>query len=382
MTMEQSADRILTTHTGSLPRPPELVAMLVAREAGEPVDVAAFRDQVHQAVEAVVNAQVAAGVDIVNDGEQGRFDFASYARYRLTGFDSTTAPFRGFACADIDDYPEFRELRDAQVEDKEVPACGGPITYDDDAVMRDAQNLTEAAAGRGVAGTFLTSVAPGELSLFLPNRFYPTEDEYLSALVDALRTEYEAIHRAGHLVQLDAPDLGLGFHVYYRGSTVAEFRRHVEQHVEAINAATAAIPPEAMRLHFCYGPEASPHHHDIEMRHVVDLILKARPAGLNFEAANCRHEHEWRVFEDVKLPEGKYLIPGVIDITTNRIEHPALVAERVTRLARVVGRENVVAGTDCGFATGSLMRTVLPSIVWAKLRSLAEGAELASRELW
>ncbi len=382
-TTTRSTERILTTHTGSLPRPEVLLNMLAAREAGEAVSDRAFDERVRDAVAESVANQVASGLDIVNDGEQGRYDFVSYAKYRLTGYEDSVTPFKGLSGADVDDFPEFKERRNApQLENKLVPLCDSPVTYRGDAVRTDLTNLADAAALSGASATFMTSVGPGELSVFLPNGYYATHEEYLEALANAMREEYEAIYAAGHLVQVDAPDLGLGFHIYYRGSTVEEYRRKISLHVEAINAATANIPPEAMRMHVCYGPEASPHNHDVEFRDVVDIALKARPAGLTFEAANCRHEHDYHVFEDVRLPDGKYLIPGVIDVTTNRIEHPALIAERIVRLARLVGRENVVAGTDCGFATLSQMRDIMPSVVWAKLRALAEGAQLASAELW
>lgn len=378
--MSSSSERILTTHTGSLPRPSELTAMLKSREGGELKDPAAFEEEVREAVETIVRKQADAGIDIVNDGEQGRPGFATHTKYRLTGYGPKTTRFPGSYFADVEEFPEFAAQRGPDIERVQVPICTGPIAYQAEGVHVDVENLTRAARGEKVAGTFLTSVAPGELSVYFPNEFYTSQDQYLSVLADRMREEYEAIYKGGHIVQLDAPDLTLGFHIYFRGSTVEEFRRKIEQHVEVLNAATANIPPESMRLHVCYGPTASPHHRDVELGDVLDIILRARPAGLNFEGANCRHEHDWRLFKDrFRLPDGKYLILGVIDVTTNRIEHPELVAERIVRLAHAVGRENVVAGTDCGFGTAG---RVVPSCVWAKLRSLAEGARIASEELW
>jgi 5-methyltetrahydropteroyltriglutamate--homocysteine methyltransferase len=378
-----SSERILTTHAGSLPRPGALLELLRMRERGEPIDEQRFAEHVRGAVIEVVRLQADAGVDIVGDGEAGRFDFASYAKYHVEGYGGMTTKFPGSILADLEDYPEVAETSDKGELDKMVmPLCDRPIAHRAEPIAGDVANLTDAVAKVDVVASFMTSVSPGEMSLYLPNAFYATQDEYLAALVGAMREEYETIHRAGHIVQVDAPDLALGFHVYYRGSTIEEFRRHVAAHVEAINAATERIPAEAMRMHVCYGPMASPHHRDIDLRHVLDLILRAKPAGLNFEGANGRHGHEWRLFEEFELPEGKYLIPGVIDVTTNRIEHPGLVAERITRLARLVGRENVVAGTDCGFATLSVGKNVLPRLVWAKLQSLAEGAQIATEQLW
>jgi 5-methyltetrahydropteroyltriglutamate--homocysteine methyltransferase len=383
MDLKLSTDRILTTHTGSLPRPDSLMELIAARESGTEVDADILEAEVRGAVTDVVQCQIDAGIDIVNDGEQGRADFATYAHYRVTGFDSR-AKFPGHIVDD--DFPDVNPHGIATlIEAMSVPLCDGPVSYVNGAVQMDAANLTDAVLGKDVQGTFMTSVSPGEMSLFMPNGYYPSQSEYLAALVDAMREEYEAIHEAGHIVQLDAPDLALGFHTYYRGSTVPEFRRHVEEHVEAINAATANIPPEGMRLHICYGPGAQPHHRDVELRDVLDIILKARPAGLCFEGANCRHEHDWNLFrERFELPDGKYLIVGVLDVTTNRIEHPELIAERIVRLARAVGRENVLGGTDCGFRTNALIdgNKVASSVVWAKLKSLSEGAQIASEQLW
>jgi 5-methyltetrahydropteroyltriglutamate--homocysteine methyltransferase len=378
--IEARRERILTTHTGSLPRPVELEPLLNAVENRAEVDSELLGELVQRAIKEAVRAQAEAGIDIVNDGEQGRLTFATYVQHRVSGY-GARVPFPG--TLDDPDFPELN-LEVEDVKSNTHPACDGPLAYLPDEVQADAAALAAAVDGYDFEATFITAVSPGEMAVYLPNRYYPTEDDYLDALVTVMREEYEAIHAAGHIVQLDSPDLALGFDLYFRGMTVPEFRRQIGAHIAALNAATENIPAEAMRMHICNGPVASHHTRDIELRDILDVVLQAKPAGLTFEAANCRHEHDWRLFEgEFSLPEGKYLLPGVIDVTTNRVEHPELVAERIVRLAKLVGRENVVAGTDCGFATraGSLSN-VAPSSVWAKLRSLSEGARLASVELW
>jgi 5-methyltetrahydropteroyltriglutamate--homocysteine methyltransferase len=382
--MHRSTTRILTTHTGSLPRPDDLLALIAEHERGALADPAAFEARLQTAVVEVVRKQVAAGVDLVNDGEAGRADFASYTRHRLSGFGAEESfANRGLHFTDIQDFPDDAAQLGAPIEAMRSPLCDGPISYADPGpLQRDVANLQRALDGVQVEGAFISAVSPGELALYCGNRYYASQDAYLDAIAGAMRTEYEAIHRAGFLLQLDCPDLGLGYHFYFAGSTVEEYRKRIARHVEALNQAVANIPAEAMRLHVCYGPIPSPHHRDIPLGDILDVLLEAKPAGLNFEAANPRHEHEWRLFEHTKLPDGKYLIPGVLDVTSNRIEHPELVAERLTRLARLVGRENVVAGTDCGFRTAAAAGFVAPGVVWAKLAALSEGARLASNELW
>jgi 5-methyltetrahydropteroyltriglutamate--homocysteine methyltransferase len=384
MVPDASARRILTTHTGSLPRPDDLLQLLAANENGTLTDTAGFNTRVRTAVAEVVHQQAAAGVDLVNDGEAGRADFATYTRHRLSGYGAAeTFAERGLHFTDIQDFPDYAAQLGGAVEHLGSPTCEGPIIYQDTTpLQRDIDNLEQALAGTQVEGAFMTAVSPGELALYCGNRYYPSQDQYLEAVADAMRQEYEAIYRAGFLLQLDCPDLGLGYHFYFAGTSVDEYRKKIAHHIDVLNHAVANIPAEAMRLHVCYGPIPSPHHHDIPLADIIDVLLTAKPAGLNFEAANPRHEHEWRVFEDVRLPEGKYLIPGVLDVTSNRIEHPRLVAERLVRLAQVVGRENVVAGTDCGFRTAAAAGFVAPGVVWAKFEAMAEGARLASRELW
>jgi 5-methyltetrahydropteroyltriglutamate--homocysteine methyltransferase len=351
--------------------------MIWKRERGQTEDRAAFDQRVASAVSEVVQQQVEAGVSIVSDGEQVRPGYATYIKDRLTGFGGEErVPVR--LLPELDDYPEM------QVKRPEIlarPACNGPIEWRDfDAVTVDIDNLKAAAAAAGAEHTFMTSASPGVIPLFLGNDYYPTQDAFLEALAAAMRREYEAIAEAGIQLQIDCPDLAMGRH--FVDSDNAGFRKVAERYVELINEATKNIPAEQMRMHVCWGNYEGPHHHDIPFKEIVDIVLKARPASISIEAANPRHEHEWAVWKDTRLPDGKVLIPGVIDSTCNYIEHPELVAQRIVNFANVVGRENVIAGVDCGFGTFAAHNLIYPRIAWAKLRVLAEGAELATRELW
>jgi 5-methyltetrahydropteroyltriglutamate--homocysteine methyltransferase len=379
--MERSTERILTTHTGSLPRPPELVELLRRREAGGPGDPAAFGAAVRAAVTGVVRRQVEAGLDVINDGEQGKPGYATYVKDRVTGFGGQSRVTTVWA--ESRDFPEYVERRAGNTRSSfPRPYCDGPIAWKDfAAVQRDVDTLRGALAGAGAAEGFMTAASPGVVSIFLANEHYPSREAYLEALARVMKDEYEAIHAAGLVLQLDCPDLAMARHNRFPDLSLAEFRRIVALHVEVLNEATKAIPPERMRLHLCWGNYEGPHHLDVPLRDIIDLVLRARPAGISFEGANPRHEHEWKIWQDVKLPPGKVLIPGVIDSTTNFIEHPELVAERIVRYARVVGRENVIAGTDCGFGTFADNDAVDARIAWAKLRALADGARLATEEL-
>jgi 5-methyltetrahydropteroyltriglutamate--homocysteine methyltransferase len=376
--MKRSTERILTTHTGSLPRPEDLVTMLYARDKGELQDTASFEKRVQEATAEVVRKQVGSGVDIVNDGEVSKIGYSTYVKDRLTGFGGEAGPLRA---ADVLEFPEYaRRVFRASMK---RPACTGPITYKDKAALqKDIENLKAALQGVQPEEVFMSAASPGVISLFLKNDYYPNHDAYLAALADAMKVEYDAIHQAGFLLQVDCPDLAMGRHIQFADASVEEFRKKAELHVEALNHALADIPPERMRLHLCWGNYEGPHHRDVPLRDIIDIVLKARPAAISFEAANPRHEHEWKVFQEFTLPPGKLLIPGVLDSTTNYIEHPELVAERLCRFAQVVGRENVIAGTDCGFATFAGVDTVDPKITWAKLQAMAEGAHLASQLLW
>ena len=377
--MKRSTERILTTHTGSLPRPDDLVTMLYARDKGELQDQAAFETRVREATAEVVRKQIECGVDVVNDGEAGKVGYSTYVKDRLTGFEGAAAPVRA---ADLLEFPAYarRALRANRMQ---RPACTGPISYKDkEALQRDIENFKTALQGVEPEEAFLSAASPGVISLFLKNDYYPNHEAYLAALAEAMKEEYNAIHQAGFLLQVDCPDLAMGRHIQFADASLEEFRRNAELHVEALNHALADIPPERIRLHLCCGNYEGPHHRDVPLHDIIDIVLKARPVAISFEAANPRHAHEWKVFHEFTLPADKVLIPGVLDSTTNYIEHPELVAERLCRFAEVVGRENVIAGTDCGFSTFAGIADVDPGITWAKFCAMAEGARLASQQLW
>jgi 5-methyltetrahydropteroyltriglutamate--homocysteine methyltransferase len=376
--MKRSTEQMLTTHTGSLPRPSELLEALQRRDRGES-NGAALEDQIRDAVRDVVARQARAGVTVVNDGEASKIGYSTYVKERLNGLGGEGG-LAGLP-ADLAEFPDYM-ARVMGGLDFEMPACVGPVSYRDlDAVRADIANLQAAVGAAEVQDAFMTAASPGVISVFLPNQHYGSHEEYIAALADVMKEEYDEIHRAGLVLQLDCPDLAMTRHMN-SDETLEEFRRTARLHVEAINHATRDIPADEMRIHLCWGNYEGPHHHDLPLRDIVDIVFEARPAAISFEAANPRHEHEWTVFEDVKLPEGKVLIPGVVDSTTNYIEHPELVAQRITRYAQLVGRENVIAGSDCGFATFASFLAIDPGITWAKLGAMAEGARLASDSLW
>ncbi len=379
--MKRSTERILTTHTGSLPRPPDLRDLLARAEAGERIDRAAFDARVRAAVAEAVRRQVEIGLDVVNDGEQGKPGYATYVKDRLTGFGGESRVTTVWA--EGRDFPEYVARRTGNTRSTfPRPSCNGPIAWKDfPAVERDIDNLATAAKAAGPAEVFMTAASPGVVSIFLANEHYPTREQYLAAIAAVMKAEYDAIHRAGFVLQLDCPDLAMARHNRFPDLSLAEFRRIAALHVEVLNEATRDIPPDRMRLHLCWGNYEGPHHLDVPLRDIVDVVLRARPAGLSFEGANPRHEHEWKVWTEVELPPDKVLIPGVIDSTTNFVEHPELVAQRIVRYAGVVGRERVIAGTDCGFGTFADNDSVDARIAWAKLAALAHGARLASAEL-
>ncbi|HSR24778.1 MAG TPA: cobalamin-independent methionine synthase II family protein, partial [Candidatus Eisenbacteria bacterium] len=380
--MKRSVDRILTTHTGSLPRPPDLIRTMFAREEGVPVDGAALAARIRAAVAEVVRRQVDAGIAVVNDGEVSKPSYATYVKDRLSGFDGTS---QALQYRDLVDFPEMakRVFGDPGRSRRKTPACTGPIGVRDPAAAQaDVDNLKAATAGVAVDDVFVSAASPGVISLFFRDDHYGSHEAYLFAIADAMRHEYETVARGGFILQLDCPDLAMGRHIQFAGLGLEEFRKMARLHIAALDHAVARIPPEQLRMHLCWGNYEGPHHYDVPLADLLDLVFAARPQAVSFEAANPRHAHEWKVFERVKLPPGKIIIPGVLDSTTNFIEHPELVAERITRYARLVGRENVIAGTDCGFGTWVGQAAVDPDIAWAKLASLAEGARLASRELW
>ena len=380
--MERSVDRVLTTHTGSLPRPADLIRMMFAREEGVPVDGPALAARIRTAVAEVVRKQTDAGITVVSDGELSKLSYATYIKDRLNGFGGTS---QSLQYRDLMDFPEMakRVFGDPGRSRRKTPACTGPISLRDPAAAQvDVDNLKAALRSVEVKEVFMSAASPGVISLFFRDDHYGNHEAYLFAIADAMRHEYETVARAGFILQLDCPDLAMGRHIQFAGLGLEEFRRMARLHLAALDHAVANIPPEQLRIHLCWGNYEGPHHYDVPLADILDLVLAARPQGISFEAANPRHAHEWRVFERVKLPADKVIIPGVLDSTTNFIEHPELVAERIGRYARLVGRENVIAGTDCGFGTWVGQAAVDPDIVWAKLASLAEGARLASSELW
>jgi 5-methyltetrahydropteroyltriglutamate--homocysteine methyltransferase len=375
--VKRSLERIVTTHTGSLARPPQLLQMLLARDEGQAVDPEVFDATVRQAVTQTVQRQVEIGLTVINDGEQSKISFATYIRERLHGFGGADEPRP--VSLEAREFPEYAARRATPYR---RPACNAPVAWKDfSAVEKDIANLQAATAGLQVEEAFLTAVSPGTIVNFFPNCYYPTREAYLEAVAEVMQREYEAIVQAGFLLQLDCPDLALRS-TWFPDLSIPEFRTIVAHNVEALNHATRDIPAERMRMHVCWGAGETPRNHDVPLRDIVDELLKARPAGLSLMGANGRHEHEWKVWQEVRLPDGKILIPGVIDSTTNIIEHPEVVAERLVRYASVLGRENVIAGVDCGFGTNARTDQVDPKIAWAKLRALVEGAELATREIW
>jgi len=380
----RNTDRILTTHTGSLPRPADLIEMIRSRQQDpSSVDDAAFNARVREAVIEVTQKQVDAGIDVVSDGEEGKPSYATYVKDRLTGFEGERRmPIR--IQGEAADFPEYTERRMATTATILVrPTCNGPIAWKDfGAVERDIANFKEAADKAKPVGTFMTAASPGVVAFFLGNEYYKSDDEYLDALTAVMKDEFEAIANAGFLLQLDCPDLAMSRQSQFFDLSTSDFVKKVERHVEVVNEATKNIAPEKMRLHLCWGNYEGPHHRDVEMRDIVNAVLKARPLELSFEGANPRHEWEWVVWKDVKLPDDKKLVPGVIDSTTNFIEHPELVAQRIMNYANLVGRERVIASVDCGFGTNAASTNVDPKIVWFKLQALAEGAQIASKQLW
>ncbi len=381
--MRTSTDRILTTHVGSLPRPQDVVDALFAQDRGEPVDPEAFDATMRAAVFDAVSKQVAAGVDVVSDGETSKISYATYIRHRLTGFEIGESPRQ--VPSDIDDFPGFK-ARLAKIGDTPKyhrPICRGPIAVKDLAPLRkDIEHLKAAMAAAGATEGFMNAASPGVIAVFQPNEHYPTQEQYLEAIAQAMRAEYETIVGAGLLLQIDAPDLAMGRHIAFRGASEAEFLRNARLQVEALNHALANVPADRVRLHICWGNYEGPHHHDIPLERIIDLVLAVKAQAILFEGANPRHAHEWTVWQATKVPEDKILVPGVIDSVSNFVEHPALVAERICRYADIVGRERVIAGTDCGFGTFAGAGAVHPPIAYAKLAAMAEGAAIASRRLW
>lgn len=374
-----STERFLTTHTGSLPRAPQLMRMMFAQEEGVPVDQAAMAAEIDQAVTLTVQRQTQAGIDIVNDGEMSKPSYATYIKDRLSGFGGEGG---SYVFQDLAEFPDTaaKVFADAGRARRKAPACDGPITVKDmEAPRIDAERLIAAADG---GRTFMSAASPGVTALFFPNRYYPSDEAYLFAIADALRHEYETIAARGITLQIDCPDLAMGRHVQYADLDLAGFRRKMALHIEALNHAVSGIPAEQLRMHLCWGNYPGPHHCDVPLADIIDLVWTAKPATLLFEAANPRHAHEYALFENVPPPEGKILAPGLIEPQSTYIEHPELIAQRLGRYAHLVGRERVVGGVDCGFSIHVGSGNPDAALVWAKLTALGEGAAIASKRFF
>ena len=380
--MIRSTERFLTTHTGSLPRPDDLIRMMYAKEEGVPVDPAALGLRVRSAVAEIVQKQADAGIDLVNDGELSKPSYATYVKDRLAGFGGTG---NTFIYQDLDDFPKLRQkvFGDPGRSRRKTPACNAPISVrDPQAAVADVDNLKSAIGAVKAAGGFMSAASPGVVAVFFRNDHYPSEEAYLYAIADAMRQEYEAVAKAGFVLQIDCPDLAMGKHIKYHDVDLKTFRKAAALNIEAMNHAVANIPAEQLRMHVCWGNYEGPHHYDVPLADVIDLVFKAKPSAISFEAANPRHAHEWALFESLHVPDDKLLCPGVIECQSNYIEHPELVAQRIERYARLVGPERVIAGVDCGFSIHAGMRGIDPDVVWGKLESLAKGAEIATRRLF
>ncbi len=377
-------DRILTTHVGSLPRSAAVTDLVFAQERGEAVDQVVFDRVIGAAVDDAVARQVAAGIDLVSDGEMSKISYATYIKDRITGFDGDSPRN---APQDLEMFPGFlaRQAKGGGTPSYRRPKCVGPIApLTLSPLAADLAHMDAALAKHGANGGFMNSASPGVIALFQPNEYYPTQDAYLEALAEAMRPEYEAIVAAGLILQLDSPDLGLGRHMMYKDRSDAEYLQLIGGHVEALNHALRNVPADRVRMHVCWGNYEGPHCCDVELGVILPTLMAAKPAGLLFETSNPRHAADWNYFVEMAdiIPDDKILIPGVIDSTTNFIEHPRVVAERIERFANIIGRDRVIAGTDCGFSTFAGFGVVDPDIVYAKLATLAEGAALASQRLW
>jgi 5-methyltetrahydropteroyltriglutamate--homocysteine methyltransferase len=393
--MKCSTNRILTTHTGSLPRPPDLVAMLNAKELGEAYNAAAFAARVERAISEVVQQQVDTGIDVIGDGEHSKFNWMAYARARLTGLSEIDSPvrFRGATRDSIEFAGAYEDLkvmhaaRSGALVAKRTArpkalVCSGPIKYvGQDELSADIANLKRALAGKPCEEAFITAISPSNLELYYENRHYGSDEEYLEALGEAMRVEYLAITEAGFLLQIDDPRMATHYN-RATDATIEDCRKFIALRVEALNHSLRGIPEDRIRFHTCYSTNIAPRVHDFELRHFADLMLQVRAGAYVVEAANPRHEHEWAIWRDVKLPDDRLVIPGVVSHCIHLVEHPELVAQRIERFASVVGRERVIAGTDCGFGTSGAGDEVHPDVAWAKLRALVEGAKLASQRLF
>jgi len=379
--MQRNKDRILTTYAGSLPRPEDLAKMMFDRIDGKPVDAAKLDARVKEAVAEAVEKQLACGIDIVSDGEMSKPGFSNYACERFTGFEGSGR----FVAADMAEVPGLAQRQYANEGSRHIRspmAVGAVAVKDHESPKRDIANFKAALRGRDPDLAFIPAVTPSHMFWQFGNKHYKNEEDYLQALAAALREEYQAIIDAGFNLQLDSPDLAMCGHGHNDSSGPIDIKKHVPRAIEVLNHATRGLPPDRIRLHLCWGNYPGPHHKDVELRAIIEPVLKTTATWIYFEAANPRHEHEWEVWKDVKLPAGKAIIPGVIDSVTNHVEHPRLIAQRIERFAEFVGKENVVAGTDCGFGTFVGWSGCDPQVVWLKLKALAEGARIASDRLW
>jgi 5-methyltetrahydropteroyltriglutamate--homocysteine methyltransferase len=379
--MKRSTDRILTTHTGSLPRTAKVVELLLAEQKNPGTRKAELDAAVREAIAHVVQKQIECGIDIINDGEQGRTDYTVHVLDRLTGFAGESTPPLGTG---DEEFPELAQLLTHFASPFQYrPSCTGEVTWKNwAAALADIDMSKDAMKGANAVELFMTSPSPGQIARYLKNKHYETEQAYVYALAEVMKREYKVIVDAGFILQLDCPDLAMLRHTVYRDKSLADFRNIIAVNVAALNRAVADIPADRMRMHVCWGSTVAPHHTDVPLIDIIDIVLTAKPLAVSFPAANARHEHEWKIWREVKLPAGKVIIPGVIDSTVNTVEHPEVVADRIQNFADVVGRENVIAGVDCGFGTFAGRVQVDSKIVWLKLQSLAEGARRASAQLW
>ncbi len=380
--MKLSTDRILTTHVGSLPRTQDVSAALFAKMRGESFEEAAYDAAIRDGVALAVRRQVEAGVDVVSDGETSKISYSTYITERLSGFEGDSERKIN---RDVAPYPDFREKMARVTGAQPMPraACVGPIAIKDRELLRkDLENLRAAVSLGGPVEAFMNAASPGVISAFQPNQYYPSHEAYIGALADAMKEEYDAIVDAGFMLQVDCPDLAMAHHTAFQDLSETEFLKRAEQQVEALNHALADIPPESVRMHICWGNYEGPHDHDIALEKIVGILLKAKPMAISFEASNPRHAHEWTVWRTAQIPDDKVLLPGVLDSTTNYVEHPELVAQRIEQYAEIVGRDRVIASSDCGFSTFAGYGKMDPEITYVKLRAQAEGAAIASKRLW
>lgn len=381
--MRTSSDRILTTHVGSMPRPQYVVDQLFAQDKGEAYNPEDFDEVMTRAVQEVAERQVQSGVDIISDGEMSKISYATYIRHRLTGFEIDDVPRA--TPKDLDDFPAFKQRLAAQGGTPKYhrPVVRGEIKIKDlSPLEKDIANLKAAAEKAGATEAFMNAASPGVIAVFQPNEYYSNDEDYLQALAEVMKVEYETITNAGLILQVDSPDLAMGRHIRFRDDDLDTFKRAAQRQVEALNYALQNVPADRVRMHLCWGNYEGPHTHDVDLDEIINIVLSAKPQAIQFESANPRHAHEWQIWADANIPDDKILIPGVLDTTTNFVEHPDLIAQRIQTYANIVGKERVIAGTDCGFGTFAGFGAVHPDIAYAKLESLAEGARRASKKLW